>query len=115
MKTFCKLAIIALLCFCGVKLQAQTIFSGKVDDIIWTFDETTGVLDLQGTGGIPNMDYQGVSQPWISFRNKIKHVSVGEGITSIEYYALSFIQMQSISLPQTLTSLGFTVFTSATA
>jgi uncharacterized protein YjdB len=89
------------------------------DGIFYDFDEYTGVLTLSGAGIIPDMGEQGVDQPWFSYRDKIKSIIIEEGITGIgtsrmyfyeinntNSYTFAYTHATSISLPNTLLSIG---------
>ncbi len=60
-------------------------------------------LNITGSGDM--YDTQG-NAPWNSKRNQITNIVVGNGITSIGNLSLIYTQAQSVSLPDTLTSIG---------
>ena len=78
------------------------------NNITWSYSD--GTLTLSGTGNMP--DYSDLlPTPWYSFREEIRVVSVGEGITSIGNKA--FFNCKSLkyaTLPNTIVSIGNDAF-----
>ena len=67
------------------------------------------VLTISGTGAMA--DWWGVDSPWEPYRSRIKTVVIENGVTSIGY--ASFTQcdtLTSITIPNTVTSIGAEVF-----
>ena len=52
--------------------------------LIWEL-YADGTLEISGTGDMAN--YSGSNSPWVSYREQIKEVTVGNGVTSIGQYA----------------------------
>ena len=91
----------------------------------WAFDASTGTLTIGGTGVVnvelgeqlnedsSSRNPQPVSAlPWGSHIKDIKHVVVKEGITGLGDASLAaLINMESVSLPSTLKTIGKYVFT----
>ena len=74
----------------------------------WKF--TNGHLLIEGSGDMPNytyLQYDNGPTPWYDFRNSIKTVTIGDGITSIGSEAFCYCNnLTSISIPNSVTSLG---------
>ncbi len=91
-------------------VNLNTIASGTCgNSITWKIDKD-GVISLRGTG--PMEDYRSYSDaPWYNFKQTIRKVIIGEGITSIGKDAFSLCELvEKISLPSTLTSIGEDAF-----
>ena len=74
-------------------------------DATWSFDKETGVLTVRGTGVMDD------GQPWSVFKTQISSVVIGEGITGIgQQNFLQCDKLQSVSLPDTLTDIGYNAF-----
>ena len=75
------------------------------DNLDWTFDERTGVLVINGTGDM--YDFNITNQSWASSMSLIKSVVIEEGATSIGTWAfISASSLASVRLPDTLRSIG---------
>lgn len=74
----------------------------------WTFDETTGTLTVTGSG---DMTYSSFGGEWQSIANGVLHAVIGEGVTSLPNYCFfGCNHLESVSLPQTLTTIGVAAF-----
>ncbi|MBQ5976651.1 MAG: leucine-rich repeat protein [Oscillospiraceae bacterium] len=95
----------------GGTLTWQAGYHGWIgDDITWDLNASTGVLSLSGSGTNWWFGSAG-KQSWLPIRSKVKTASVGSGITVLDEYALSNLyNMTSVSLPDTLTEIGYEVF-----
>ncbi len=77
---------------------------GDGSNITWvlTSDST---LTLSGTGAVANFTYG--AQPWEAYLSAIRTAVVGEGVTRIGNWFLSFCEsLTSVTLPDGLTSVG---------
>ena len=100
----------------GGTLTWQAGYHGWMgDDITWDLNASTGALTLSGSG--TNWDFGSSGrQSWYPIRSKVKTASVGSGITALREYAMSYLyNMTSVSLPNTLTEIGFEVFLGASS
>ena len=76
--------------------------SGAGPNVSWSLDTVTGVMTLTGTGVM----YDGQQREWNAYSQKIKQLTVSEGITSIGQYAFrDCYYLTSVSLPSTLTDI----------
>ena len=94
---------------CGPKVGEE-----YSDNLTWTYYSDNSLV-IEGSGAMADFEFSyatfDMDYPWISYRNQITSVSVGEGITTIGNSAFSqFTNLQSISLPSTLQTIGSTVF-----
>lgn len=76
------------------------------DNLInYSFDTATKTLTLSGTGYLPDYSYPSTSHPF--HQQEIKNLVVEEGIISIGTYLMyQCTGLESVSLPQSLTSYG---------
>lgn len=94
---------------CYVTGKTVTKTSGKCGDALeWSFDETSGVLTISGSGEMRG--YAADTMPWYDIAAKITKVVIGEGVTSIGKNAFNnekagFV-FTEIELPSTLISIG---------
>ena len=79
----------------------------------WSVDVNTGVLTLTGNGALPASTSSSVN-PWMSYLCWITKIEIGNGITTIGdncfYKASIYARTESISLPNTLISIGANAF-----
>lgn len=74
----------------------------------WTFDDTTGTLNIQGEGEMQFIAENGI---WDEFKYDIKHVVIEEGTTFISDLAFFTCQnIESVTLPSTLTTVTYADF-----
>ena len=88
----------------GTKATAAT--SGSCgDNLTWSFDESTGTLEISGTGDMTN--YSWANRPWEDSEDLITTVTIGNGVTSIGDYAFySFDKLAKASIPYCVTKIG---------
>ena len=92
----------------GTKATAAT--SGTCgDNLTWSFDESTGTLEISGTGNMAN--YSSYNRPWEDSKDLITTVNIGNGVTSIGDYAFSdFHKLAKVSIPYGITKIGTYAF-----
>ena len=80
------------------------------DSLTWSFDSTTGLLTIGGSGGMWNYDSLDPA-PWYSYSSILTAVSFPAGITSIGTYAFSRCTiLSSVSLPEGLSMIEYEAF-----
>lgn len=74
----------------------------------WEYDSSTKTLTLTGTGATKNYGATAANRPpWYSVKGEITTLVVGEGITTLGYLNFyGFSALTSVSLPQSLTTIG---------
>ena len=85
------------------------------DDLVWTFDTETGVLEISGTGDmynyIPEEDGDWLDTPWCDFGTEVLSVVIGSGVTSIGRGAFGGCSsLTSVEIPDSVTSIGDNAF-----
>lgn len=80
--------------------------SGSSGSIRWSVDRQ--VLTISGSGKMPN--YASGKAPWYKYRASIKSVVIRNGVTYIGNYAFKHVPMYAISIPQSVTKLGYKSF-----
>ncbi len=95
------------------KAEAATYSGTCGDNLTWSLDTSTGVLNISGTGDMTNFLLSeggyaySVNTPWFSYRSYIKNIKFGNGITSIGNYAFAgCYSLTSITIPAGITTIG---------
>ena len=91
-------------------IESSAATSGTCgDNLTWTFDESTGILTISGTGAM--YDYSSSSIPWYSYKYKINNVVIDNGITTIGDYAFSGCSnLTSVTIGNSVTTIGNDAF-----
>ena len=82
------------------------------DNVKWHFYESKGLLQIEGEGAMLDKgQYDERLMPWYSYRDNVKKVVIGKGITHVCNAAFSgYSGLTSVSLPDTVTSIGRLTF-----
>ena len=78
-------------------------------DLMYTMDFASGALTITGTGAMPRWKEES-DVPWVSFRDLIHTVVLGEGVTSITRYAFVGCSLESITIPVSVTTISSDAF-----
>ena len=102
-----KPKIFMLLLALSVSLYLFSQTSGTCgQNLSWSFDRNTGQLTITGTGDMTNWNNSS-SVPWNSFYYSIQTVSLPNGLTSIGKYAFSSCnRISAITIPNSVISIG---------
>lgn len=100
----------------AAKTEAETFgYCGatKADTLEWSFDESTGVLTISGTGRMADYKYSNTedTRPWAAFANVIKEVKIEEGVTGIGGNAFrNLTALTKTNIPASINYLGDYIF-----
>ena len=84
------------------------------DNLTWSLDTSTGVLNITGTGAMDNYAYE-PDVPWFSYRDYIKAISIASGATTIGDYAFyGCDNITRIVIPDSIITIGKFAFHSCT-
>ena len=104
-RLFLTLFLFASVLFTCIPVHATERTCGE--NATWSLDESTGTLTISGYGAIDVNS----RAPWHGFRDKIYHIVISEGITSIGHSAFSHLSSaQTVSFPSTLQSIEDSAF-----
>lgn len=76
----------------------------------WSYDAATKTLSISGTGDMT--DYEDVvSIPWKPYCKEIEKIEIGDGVTSIGNYSLSWCEkVTSVVIPESVKRIGVDAF-----
>ena len=100
------LAIMMMFSIIPITASAATYSGTCGDNATWTYDTSTGILTISGTGNMYDNN-----APWSKYQNNIKEIVISDGVTSIgraAFYGLT--KMTSITIPESVTSIGKLAF-----
>ncbi|MBQ3603605.1 MAG: leucine-rich repeat domain-containing protein [Clostridia bacterium] len=101
------MAVAMLLCAVPFTASAESYSGTHGDNLTWTLDTETGVLEISGTGEMTNWSVV----PWDSYHSYIKSVNIGNGVTTISEYAFyNCDSLVSITIPDSVTAIGYYAF-----
>jgi len=87
---------------------------GNGESVSWTLD-SNGLLTISGTGKMVNSNSNNY-RPWYNYKEVIKKVVIGEGVTSIGDNAFkNSTSLASITIPDSVTGIGNSAFYGCTA
>ncbi len=104
------LTLFLAVCLCFTMI-AVPVFAAETSGscgsgVNWSYDAQSGTLSITGSGAVQNYETL-TSIPWKTYCPDIKTVEIGEGITRIGNYSLTWLEkVSSITLPSTLTEIG---------
>ena len=108
--TFLSCLLLVGLLAGGVVAMAEEETSGRCgQSLTWHFDPETGVLTIEGDGGM--WDYDNVKQlPWFRYAGNIKEIILKKGVTSIGTNAFAGCAVEKVEFPETLQTIGKKAF-----
>ena len=97
-----------------VSLSGNTVFTGTCgfsgDELTWSFDMETGLLNISGNGAMADYDYMDPA-PWNCFADMITDVNLEDGVTRIGEFAFYYCEaVTNVTLPDSLTGIGRNAF-----
>ena len=97
-----------------LKADAATESGTCGDNLTWSLDTDTGVLEISGTGNMYNWT-DSSHAPWYSNRSIIKTVLIGNSVTSIGFCAFyKCISLTSVTIGNSVISIGNSAFEDCT-
>ncbi len=82
------------------------------ENVIWGYNEDTGMLTISGTGAMENYTYN--NRPWEKYADEVSSVVIGDNVTTIADYAFfNFLSLNSIVIGNSVTTIGNSAFESA--
>ena len=123
--------------YAGINGFTFVPIGGETGDCTWSFDPSTGTLTVSGSGEMANYDWisstESINVPWWDFRNQIKSVVIGDGVTvvgnsafekcnnltsltlgksvkEITYCAFYFCNLSELVLPDSVEEIGNSAF-----
>ena len=92
----------------GPTLNGETASGSCGESLTWSLN-SAGDLTISGTGDMASFIATGA--PWAEYRDQVKLVIVGQGVTSIGSSAFQDCEnLETVRLPNTLTALGEAAF-----
>ena len=94
----------------GISFQSMGSPTGPCGiNLTYTFDLATYTLTISGTGPMESFKNVGFV-PWYYFKEHIRAVVIGQGVTTISQYAFQNALMTSITIPDSMTFIGHNAF-----
>ena len=95
-------SFICLALFAGTTVKAEVWTGYCGDNLQWSLDSETGVLEITGSGYMYSSDWR-----YDEYRNFIKTVILPDGLSNIYLYAFeSCTNLISINIPNTVGEIG---------
>jgi uncharacterized protein YjdB len=118
MKYFSKFLFILTACLIGFSnMQAQSSGNcgaeGNETSVQWAFSPLDGKLTISGNGPMTNFtNSAGVNPiPWLTYRQDITTVDIGEGVTTVGDRAINNgLHITSVSIASSVTNIGYATF-----
>jgi len=95
-----------------VPLVSAATYSGTCgENLTWTLDTDTGVLDIKGKGEMYDYGSDTIPAPWSSYSCSITKIVVGEGIINIGTEAFTYCyDLSDITISDTVKRIGSAAF-----
>ncbi|MBR4859231.1 MAG: leucine-rich repeat protein [Clostridia bacterium] len=90
-------------CF-NLKVEAANYSGMCGDNLMWSFDNSTGELIIGGVGDMTRWINSG-DIPWDNYRSSIKKIVIDTGVTSISSSAFALCDISTITIPDTVTRI----------
>ncbi|MBQ6796004.1 MAG: leucine-rich repeat protein [Clostridia bacterium] len=110
------LAAVMLTSFAGaIPVFAETVAEGSCgESLTWVLDGE-GTLTISGTGEMTNYTWS-THPSWYDYRNSIKKVVIGEGVTSVGEEAFwGYSNLSEVQFPSTMKALYYDAFSACSA
>ena len=117
MKNYLKHLLALLVAMLAAVNVHAKVYGTCGDNLSWSLDTSTGLLDITGSGHMKDYGYSGsnnvykTTAPWGKYINDIKSLTVGNNVTSIGFAAFyGCTRLTSVTIPESVTSIGSYVF-----
>ena len=81
------------------------------ENVTYTYEPVSRTMTISGTGEMYNGWTSGSQTPWYYVRDEIRHVVIGEGVTSVGSYSFNVgLSVESVEFPTTLQYVGTFAF-----
>ncbi len=122
MKRILSIFLSAVIMLSMLCIAPSVAFSDEVggkcgDSLNWSFDTSSGVLTLSGTGRMYDYEDESAPAPWMnSYRTQIKSVVCESGVTSVGSKAfMNCTSLESVDLGDTMDIIGYYAFRGCTS
>lgn len=106
------LAMAVLLCGSSITSVSADTTDTK-SNVTWNYDDKNYTLTISGNGDIGTLSDGYDNYPWKEFRDDIKTVIIGNGITTIREFTFDFLcDLTSVTIPNTVTLIEGSAFRS---
>ena len=116
-KIYLKQLLAAILLICSTVVSAETYSGTCGENVNWSLDTETGVLNISGTGEMTNYSYASLV-PWnyYEYRILITSVIISDGVANIGNYAFAYCEtITNITIPNSITAIGYGAFESCSS
>ena len=102
-------AMIGLLC-CGTAAADDSGTCGA--NVTYSFNSTTGVLTISGTGAMTNYTVRSYANnvPWYNYGAQISSIVIENGVTSIGDYTFTGCSIVELNIPSSVNKIGSSAF-----
>lgn len=85
--------------------EEENTLSGSFDEFFWNLDKRTGVLEINGSGTLP--DISSIEESWKNYKNGVLKIIYSEGFTDIGTgFSSSYPLLRAVTIPDSVTSIG---------
>ncbi len=103
------LATLMIISVIPISSSAATYSGTCGDNVIWSFDESTGTLTISGIGDM--YDFRKNNAPWNAHKDSIENVVISEGVTIIGDCAFyNYENIKNVSMADSVTIIGNDTF-----
>jgi len=105
-----KVFFLTAVLFCSLAtVQAQNPTGSCGPNLTWELDLNNNTLTISGSGAM--QDYNGSDMPWISYRDSISTIVIGDSVTSIGDNAFAGCSnLDSVNIPNSVQTIGGSAF-----
>lgn len=111
MRRMKNLLLVGVLLLCHLSLSARIIASGSCGaNLTWTLADD-GLLRISGSGDMNDfIIHHNDFSPWNGFEDYVKAIYIDSNVTSIGNYAFCGFDITSVTIPESVKSIGWGAF-----